>query len=101
MPKMNAGQTIVTTESSLEVTASPDDPLSIGRHVFKLVVEDDSGNPSQPDQVVVFVLDTKAPTAVLSAPSKVEHGQTFNLDGSQSRDVAPGKVVRYHWTLVD
>ncbi len=100
MPEMRIGETIETTESSVEVTVSPDNPLPVGRHVFQLVVEDDSGNRSQPDRVTVIVRDTQAPTAVLSAPSQVEAGQSFNLDGRQSSDVAPGRVVRYHWTLV-
>jgi hypothetical protein len=101
MPEMNIGQTIVTTENGLEVTVKPDSPLSVGRHVFQLVVEDDSGNQSQPDQVTVIVRDSQAPTAVIGAPAQVEFGQSFKLDGRQSSDIPPGKVVRYHWTLVE
>jgi len=101
MPNIQPGETIVTTENTVEVTVGPDSLLPPGRHSFQLVVEDDSGNQSQPDIVEVIVRDTQAPTAVLRAPKRVELGESFVLDGAQSSDVAPGKVVRFHWTRVD
>jgi outer membrane protein assembly factor BamB len=39
------------------------------------------------------------PTAVLTAPSPVEYGQSFTLSGSGSSDTAPGSIVEYRWTL--
>ena len=56
------------------------------------------GNNSIPDEVVVIVADTSAPTAVLSAPRAVAFGSSFLLDGSRSFDAGGGKVVRYVWT---
>jgi hypothetical protein len=31
----------------------------------------------------------------------VEFGEAFGLDGRRSSDVAPGRVVKYIWTLVE
>src|SRR4051812_2425135 len=101
MPFFNIGQTAETAEPTIEVTASAEHPLPPGKHVFQLVVEDDSGNRSQPDTVEIIVRDTLAPTAVMRAPSQVEFGKPFNLDARESSDVAPGKVVRFIWTKVE
>jgi len=84
----------------VEVTIDRAAPLPIGRHSFQLVVVDDSGNQSAPDALEVIVRDTTKPTAVLSAPSQVDFGQSFSLDGRRSSDVPPGRVVRYIFTLV-
>jgi len=51
-----------------------------GRHRFRLIVIDDSGNKSAPDEVLVLVADQENPTAVLSAPSPVPFGKSFTLD---------------------
>ena len=40
-------------EPSLDVVASPRTPLKPGKHVFQLVVTDDSGNDSAPASVTV------------------------------------------------
>lgn len=101
MPFFDIGQTTETNEPAIEVTASAEHPLAPGRHVFQLVVEDDSGNRSAPDTVEIIVRDTQAPTAVLRAPGQVEFGRSFNLDARESSDVAPGKVVRFIWTKVE
>ena len=93
------GQPVETADPGVEVTISADNPLPVGKHVFSLVVVDDSGNESQPDEVTVIVKDDIAPTAVIKAPTQVSLGQSFKLDGSASSDVAPGKVVKYIWTL--
>src|SRR5262245_43553069 len=84
----------------VEVTIDRAAPLPIGRHRFQLVVVDDSGNQSAPDALEVIVRDTTKPTAVLSAPSQVDFGQSFSLDGRRSSDVPPGRLVRYIFTLV-
>ena len=52
----------------IEVTLSPDKPLPIGRQRFQLIVTDNSGNTSKPDEVEVIVADQDAPTAVLTVP---------------------------------
>ncbi len=93
--------TEVKTETpSVEVTVSANRPLPLGRHVFRLVVVDDSGNTSIPDDVVVIVADTDAPTAVLNAPRSVSFGRSFELDGSRSFDAGGGRVTSYHWTYL-
>jgi hypothetical protein len=84
----------------IEVTVPAASPLPVGRHTFRLEVEDDSGNKSKPDEVVVIVVDQTAPTAVLSAPKTVPFGQSFNLSGDRSIDAGGGRVVKWTFTLV-
>ena len=101
MSKFEIGTPVETEEPTVEVTVDTDNPLPVGKHVFQLVVADESGNASQPAEVVVIVRDSEAPTAVIKAPSQVGFGRSFKMDGSASSDVPPGKVVRYIWTLVE
>jgi hypothetical protein len=89
------------SQPSIEVTVNAQTPLPVGRHRFQLVVVDDGGNRSLPDTVEVLVKDSTNPTAVLKIPSQVEFGQSFLLDGRASSDVAPGKVVKFIWTMLD
>ncbi len=96
--RFEPGKTFATKESKVWALVTPEDPLPVGRHVFQLVVKDDSGNESAPATVEVIVTDTHKPTAVLTAPAKVELGESFPLDGSRSSDVPPGKVEQYCWT---
>ena len=100
MATFQPGTPIETTEPVIEVTVTPEAPLSTGRHRFQLVVVDDAGNPSDPDVVDVIVRDTQRPTAVLRAPDQAEFGRSFALDGRASSDVPPGRLVRFVWTLV-
>ena len=100
MAEFVVGTDITTDVPVIEVTISPDKRLPIGRQLFRLVVVDDAGNVSQPDQVEVIVADQDAPTAVLKVPKVVGAGKSFNLDGSASFDVGGGKVVKYIWTYV-
>lgn len=101
MANFVVGASLETNDPSVEVTVTPNTPLSAGKHRFQLVVVDDSGNKSLPDVVEVIVKDSKNPTAVLKVPPQVEVGQSFVLDGRASSDVAPGKVVKYIWTLLE
>jgi hypothetical protein len=91
---------IVTDVPDIEVTITVNNALPIGRNTFQLVVVDDSGNRSKPDEVTVFVADQTAPNAVLNAPKVVGTGASFNLDGSKSFDLGGGKVVQYIWTYL-
>lgn len=95
------GTPVETADPTIEFTVDPAAPLAPGRHRVQLVVTDDAGNDSQPDTVEFIVRDTQRPTAVLSVPSQVEFGTSFLLDGRRSSDVAPGRVVRYVFTLVE
>ena len=63
---------------------------------------DEAGNKSAPVTATVVIKDTILPTAVLTiAPTQVQPGQTFRLDGSKSSDVAPGTVTQFIWTMLD
>jgi hypothetical protein len=91
---------VVTDEPKVEVTVSPDRPLPIGRQRFRLIVRDDAGNMSQPDEVIVIVADQDAPTAVLRGPRIAAFGRSFPLDGSASFDAGGGRIVQYIWTYL-
>lgn len=97
MAKFVPGQEIKTDTSSIEVTMDAVNPLPPGRHCFQLIVEDDSGNVSEPATVDVVVIDNKKPTAVLDAPATVAFGHSFSLSGARSFDLPPGKIKSYRW----
>lgn len=102
MAQFKPGEPITTEEPAIEVTVNAEQPLlAPGRHSFQLIVSDDAGNLSLPDVVEVIVRDTVRPTAVLEAPKQVQPGQSFFLSGKRSSDVAPGRVVKYEWTLLE
>jgi len=94
------GTSVETVEPTIDVTVTNEKPIPVGRRKFQLVVVDDAGNKSLPDVVEVVVKDTQNPTAILKAPSQVEFGKSFLLDGRGSSDVPPGKVVKYIWTML-
>lgn len=102
MAEFKPGEPITTEDAVIEVTQNAEKPtLSPGRHSFQLIVEDDAGNISLPDVVEIIVRDTTRPTAVLDAPKSVQPGQSFILNGKRSSDVAPGRVVKYEWTMLE
>jgi hypothetical protein len=100
MATFTVGQEISTEESGVSVDVTADSPLPKGQHTFQLVVEDDDGLLSDPVTIDITVRDDNKPTAIVSGPQSVQFGQSFKLDGSKSSDVAPGKVVKYIWTLL-
>ena len=91
---------VVTDAPRVEVTVTPQRPLALGRQRFRLIVVDDAGNRSAPDEVVVIVADQDAPTAVVRGPRISGFGRSFELDGSASFDVGGGQVVQYVWTYL-
>jgi hypothetical protein len=91
---------VVTAEPRVEVTIGPNNPMGLGRQRFRLIVADDAGNRSAPDEVIVIVADQDNPTAVLRAPRITPFGRSFELDGSASFDVGGGRVVQYIWTYL-
>jgi hypothetical protein len=102
MANFVVGTKVVTTENVVEVTVSPTSMIPPGVHHFQLIVVDDAGNASDPATAEVVIRDSTKPTAVLRiAPTQVEPGQSFRLDGSASSDVPPGKVAQYIWLMVD
>ena len=100
MATFELGVDVETTVGQVSVDPDPAAPLTKGAHIFQLIVEDDDGIQSAPAQVQVVVVDNRGPAAVLSAPSKVDLGKAFRLDGSKSVDPPPGKIVKYIWTLL-
>jgi hypothetical protein len=100
MAEFTVNQDVTTDQPVVEVTVSASKPLPLGRQRFRLVVVDDSGNRSAPDEVEVIIADLSAPTAVLSAPRVAGFGQKFNLDGSKSFDVGGGKLTKWIWTYL-
>ena len=97
-------------EPLLDVVASTAAPLKTGKHVFQLVVVDDSGNNSDTASVTVIVLDQERPTAVIdfiNADGKripdpqvtVPFGGAFTLTGERSSDIG-GVVKVWNWTLL-
>lgn len=60
MSKFTAGVAITTTTASVSVDAG----LAVGRHLFRLVVQDDSGNTSKPSEVVVEIRQKTTTTTV-------------------------------------
>ena len=100
MAEFVLNQDVSTDVPTVEVTITANNALPLGRHRFRLVVIDDSGNSSQPDEVDVIVADQTAPTAVLRAPTTVAFGASFPLDGRGSVDAGGGQIVRYVWTYL-
>lgn len=100
MAEFTINEPIKTEEPRIEVTVTDNDVLRPGRHRFRLVVADDAGNISQPDEVTVIVADQTAPTAVLNAPQVVAAGQSFPLNGEKSFDLGGGQIETYEWTYL-
>jgi hypothetical protein len=100
MAEFVINQDVETDVPTVEVTIGPNNPLRLGRQRFRLIVVDDAGNRSAPDEVEIIVADQDAPTAVLRAPNLVGFGRSFQLDGSASFDVGGGRIVRFVWTYL-
>ena len=100
MAEFELNTDITTDTPTIEVTLNPDNPLSLGPHVFQLVVRDNSGNTSEAVRVVVTVVDVDAPIAVLKAPESTNFGRSFTLDGRESHDAGGGEVVQWIWTYL-
>lgn len=102
--------TVKSDEPLLDVAATPNTPLKPGKHVFQLVVTDDSGNESEAALVTVIVQDTERPTAVIdvidergeriaSPEVKLPFGKPFRLTGDRSTDIG-GQVQVWNWALL-
>jgi hypothetical protein len=91
---MPLNQAFATTTNAFVVPQAAGNPLAVGRHRFRLVVTDDSGNQSQPTEAAVIVLDSIPPTAVLEGPRQAMQIQPFQLSAMRSSDVG-GRIVQY------
>jgi len=100
----------IKTDDATLTIQMPNDKLKVGGHTFQLVVADDSGNVSVPATVTVVVVDTQAPTAVLTVSdeqgrpvegNRIPFGSGFILNGKKSVDAGGGDIVSFTWSLVD
>jgi len=87
-------------DATLLIVMDPAKPMPVGAYTFQLEVIDDSGNRSQPVQARLFIVDTEAPSAIISAPRSVAFGSEITLSGAESRDVGGGTISTYVWTLI-
>jgi len=107
MPKISANDLKVNEpieapapDATLILVVDPNKPLKVGAYTFQLEVLDDSGNRSKAVQARVVIVDSQAPTAIISAPRTVPFGTDFTLSGAESSDVGGGTIARYVWTLL-
>jgi hypothetical protein len=100
MAVLKTGVPLETSESAILVETDPNNPLPIGKHRFQLKVVDDSGNVSDPAELIVQVIDSSRPNAFIDGPSQIEFGKSFELTGSKSVDIG-GSIVKYVWTMLD
>jgi len=100
MPEFIVNEDVKTDTPTVEVTITDANALKPGRHRFRLVVIDDSGNSSLPDEITVIVADSENPTAILRGPSTVRVGTSFELDGGRSFDAGGGVITTFLWTYL-
>jgi hypothetical protein len=97
--KVNVPVEVPAPDSQLIIVVG-DKPLPIGSYTFRLEVVDNSGNRSEAVTRTLFVVDTEAPTAIISAPRSVPFNAEFTLSGKESRDVGGGTIQTFIWTLI-
>ena len=101
---------VMANEPTLEVLASPAQPLAAGRHVIQLVVTDNAGNQSGAASMAITVKDRSKPSALIDFVQEdgtrlyddsrvVAYGKPFRLTGERSSD-ANGLVKSWRWTLI-
>jgi len=100
MAEFIVNEDVKTDTPKVEVTITATNALRPGRHRFRLIVLDDAGNSSVPDELDVIVADQDAPTAVLGAPTTVATGRSFELNGERSFDSGGGQITTYLWTYL-
>ena len=97
--KVNNPIDVAAPDSQLVIVVG-DKPLPIGSYTFQLEVIDNSGNKSEPVQKTLFIIDSEAPSAIISAPRAVNFNTEFTLSGKDSRDVGGGTIAKFIWTLI-
>jgi len=98
--KVNEPIEAAAPDATLIIVVDPANPMKVGSYTFQLEVVDDSGNRSKPVQARLIIVDSQAPTAIISAPRTVPFATDFTLSGLESSDVGGGTIARYVWTLV-
>ena len=99
MAKLEINVPFETDQPVIVMEVDPAQPLARGRHLFQLEVTDDSGNVSEPHQIVVIVADRERPTAVLNGPQVADVGKEFPLNGEKSFDIG-GRITSYRFTYL-
>lgn len=82
MPAIREGQTIAQRDPLLKVTSR----LKAGRHLFRLVVVDEAGNPSDPAELVVTV---RPPGP--DRPDRPERPERPGRPNRPGRPIRPGR----------
>ena len=107
MPKIPSGKLVVNQpievaapDATLIIVIDPTNPMKVGSYTCQLEVVDDSGNRSKPVQARLFITDSQAPTAIISAPRTVPFATDFTLSGIESSDVGGGTIATFVWTLI-
>lgn len=103
------GKTVTGTEPTLLVKVGAGDLLEAGIHRFQLVAEDDSANQSVPAVAEIEAAPVERPVAevlILTSEGKVvreyaTEGMQLFLDGRNSHDARPGRVVSYIWRRIE
>ena len=109
MTKFKVNVPVPQSTPEVKVEGTDTQPLPLGPNRFSLVVVDDSGNESEPFVLVVTVVDSEKPTAVLQVVNadgkvldpQVPFGKPFILSGAASVDKEPGTIKEYRFTLLD
>jgi len=88
-------------DPTIDVQIDSTAPLSIGAHRLQLIVEDDSGNKSDPAFADIFVKSNVKPNAhITPLQLSAEFGKPFTISGKESTAGPGGKITKYNWTLV-
>ncbi len=98
---LNTRESAFTANHTGEAFATGFGPDSVGTYVVKLTVNDDHGEESDPDYVIVTIEDPETvPVANAGIDLSADIGTLVTLDGSLSYD-PQGRTLAYAWSVVD
>jgi hypothetical protein len=94
----------VTADPTFILSATAVTALGAGTHSVSLVVVDESGNESEPDDTTLTIAGCgdNAPAAVAGGPYSTASGDPVTLDGSFSSDpdaFCGDSITEYRWTV--
>src|SRR5437763_16082615 len=96
--KLVVGASVVTSDATVTIDASVTNPVDPGDHLFQLIVVDENGVESIPEEQKVTVSpDDRKPQAVLTAmPAEAAFGQPFTLDGTQPTPLPEHEITSHN-----